>query len=183
MTMSDNASSIEQSLTPAVTETLSRNFYEAVVLQSLLGAKEEFRISRSSLKDGRKAARMPWHDFLDHLAWLGDYKCGGKTVTSIAAESLSYGPIFWIACNQQPKAKALDHLEGVLQELQSLSNSSKADPEHVQRQIFKNSIRFNYLRVQNYARKLCGFIELSQILLAKKPEVSGEYRYSSLEVP
>lgn len=92
--MLDNTSAINQSLTSDLTKTLNRNFYEAIVLQSLFGLQEEIRISRSSLKDSRKAARTPWHDFLDQLAWLGDYKCGGKTVTSIAAETLSHGPIF-----------------------------------------------------------------------------------------
>jgi hypothetical protein len=98
---------LEQSPTLDLEENMDHTFYEAVVLLSLLGPQEEFRISRSSLTANAEAARTPWHEFLDHLSWLGDYKCGGKTVTSIAVEALSHGSTFWVACNQQPQTKSL----------------------------------------------------------------------------
>lgn len=128
--MSDNTPSLElwAALNPA--GNLDRSFYEAIVLLSLLGPQEDSRVSRSSLKASAEAARTPRHDFLDHLSW---YRCGGKTVTSVAAEALSHSSTFWIACNQSPPTKSLKHLEWVLQELESLSSSSHADLDSPQK--------------------------------------------------
>ena len=183
MAISDETTSTENSSTVELEADLGRSFYEGVVLLSLLGPLEEFKTSRSVLKSNIEAGRTPWHDFLDHLSWLGDYKCGGKTVTSIAAEALPRGSRFWIACNQRPQTKSFEHLCWILHEIQSLVNDSSTDLERVQHRIIKKSIQFSCLRVKNYGRKLCGFIEHSTYLHVKKPGRPGEYRGPNPKAP
>lgn len=132
-------------------------FYEALVIFSMLG-----RPTRPTKKE---RPRPQWHEFLDHLSWLCDFECGGKTVTSIAVETSSSGPVFWVAMNKRPRERAVNHLKWVLSELDNLCRDHEIQAQDVQTNIFLESVRLSRRRVKYYRKNLIGLVHHSLTVL------------------
>lgn len=111
---SEEAISVEKSIKVELEANLDCSFNEGFVSLSLSGPLGKSTTSRSKLKSNAEVTRTPWHDFLNHLSWLGGHKCGCKTITSISAEALAQDLRFWGACNQKSQMKSLQHLKWIL---------------------------------------------------------------------
>src|SRR5665213_3081881 len=128
-------------------------FDESIVLLSMLSPSNRPRTQRSDLNSGANDSHAKWHVFLDHLAWLCDYKTGGKTVASIAAEKVVRGSKFWLASNANCVSLAVKHLKWVLRELQSLAINTDSNSEDTQNRIFAKSVTFSRERVEFYSQR------------------------------
>lgn len=161
---------------------LTQTFHEGVTLLSLSGPLEEVRTFGARGNSSVVVEQTLWHDFLDELSWLGDNECGGKTVTSIAAEASRKGTRFWVASNQRPQAKSLGHLQWILRELQKFVRTTNPSLEDVRRRIFNASIRSSFLKVDNYSRQLRAHIKESG-MTEKKAKRSGEQKEFCIKCP
>ena len=108
--------------------------------------------------DYHPVQRTDWQRLLDYLAWLCDFKRGGETVVSIAAEQVAEGSRFWISSNSSRVQQSAAHLRLVLSRLASLRKSSPARQEEVAEVIYSASITFSRLRVHDYCLKLKRFL-------------------------
>lgn len=110
-----------------------------------------------------------WTHFLDDLAWMCDYRPGGKSVTSVAAELRGSKTRFWMATNDTCGLMATKHLSWVLERLQTLSESIDTR-QQAETQIFEQSIKFSRTRVIQYAKILHKLIGYSKELEQGLPE-------------
>lgn len=114
-----------------------------------------------------------WCQFLDDLAWMCDYRPGGKSVTSVAAELKGSKIRFWMANNDRCGLMAARHLSWVLERLQIVSTGIET-PQQAEAQIFERSIRFSRTRVMEYANTLHKLIGYSRELGQGLPEGTRE---------
>jgi len=157
-----------------------RRFYEAAVTLSILGPVANAQRTRSDLRMNGKASRPPWHKFLDHLCWLCDYKCGGKTVSSIAVSQADSDTVFNLTTNNQPTARAVDHLNWVLEQLKSLRGISDYEGLEVEHEIFGRSIQLSRKRVQDYAKRLRKHSRKAKSSLDRGLTEAGSYNVDSV---
>jgi OTT_1508-like deaminase len=133
-------------------------FYEPLVLLRILEPTRGSRKHEMPLESSDESFKIRCHRFLDNLSWLCDYRTGGRTVSSIALEETPQGPIYWLAANQSPNKKVRDHLERILQQLESLA-SSPEKASVVQLAIRRQSIQFSREKVKYYVCQLGKAVE------------------------
>ncbi len=121
-------------------------FYEALIIFSLLGP--------STTPARKPRPKSPWHEFLDHLSWLCDFECGGKTVTSLGVQEATSGPVFWMAMNTRLRKRAVDHLKSVLSELSRLCYDPETEVREVQSSILSKSVIISRKKVDHYKKCL-----------------------------
>lgn len=129
-------------------------FYEPLVLLRILEPTRGSRKHEMPLESTDESFQIRCHRFLDHLSWLCDYRTGGRTVSSIAVEMTPQGPIYWLAANESPDKKVIDHLERILRQLESLAASSSEEASVVELAIRRQSIQFSREKVKHYLRQL-----------------------------
>jgi hypothetical protein len=128
-------------------------FYEPLVLLRILEPTRGSRKHDMPLESTDDSYQMSCHRFLDNLSLLCDYRTGGRTVSSIAVEETPQGPIFWLAANESPDKKLKDHLERILQQLESLVSSAQ-ESSVVELAIRRQSIQLSREKVKHYIRQL-----------------------------
>ena len=141
---------------------------ERVVLLNMLASPSLGRLTRLPIEANCSAESAQWHRFLDHLSWLGDYKAGGQTVTSIAAEKHTLGTTFWVANNCLQTAMVVKHLKWVLAKLQQLIDEPTSVTV-IQQDIAVRSISFSYRRVASYKRHFYVFAQRRKSLQKSGP--------------
>ena len=92
-----------------------------------------------------------WRAFLDALSWLCDFEHGGKTVSSVAAESLPSGNCFWLSCRHQ---EALPHLVWVLESLETAQLHLQHERLRAVQSIATTTIFHSGDKVKHYRQKL-----------------------------
>ena len=142
----------------------NRQFYGTLALLSLLNPSPSRPIPQASLNINSEGDEKVWHRFLDHLSWLGDSKCGGRTVTAIAAEAAVAGPQFWIGSNTGVSSRTAKHLTWVLQRLEKAETLAAPDLHITIRKIAKESIVFSRVRFNDYLRRLRSTMRAIEVL-------------------
>lgn len=137
-----------------------------VVSLSMLGTARLVRRHQISGREPLSEEIKTWRCLLDELSWLCDYKTGGRSVTSIAAEATVSGSIFWFASNGTAQSRVKNQLKWILQELGSIKTTGTTGSKDVQRRIFKNSVEFSYRRIELYWSKLQALIKSSGSIVA-----------------
>ncbi len=79
-------------------------------------------------------------------------QAGGRSVSTVAAESTAAGSRFWIAAN---KNKSFVHFQWVLEELKSFCNASPQPKMEIQNSIVAKTICFSKEKVKTHGRYLC----------------------------
>jgi hypothetical protein len=145
-------------------------FYEPLVLLRILEPTRGSRKHEMPVESTDESFEKSTHKFLDNLSWLCDYRTGGRTVSSIAVEETPQCPIYWLAANESPNKEVRDHLEWILQHLESLASSP---PEEVELAIRRQSIRFSREKVKNYVRQLGKAVESAKRSMDKRMSAKG----------
>lgn len=127
---------------------------ENIKILSSLGSRSSVQKSQKTFRASLTRKERRWCRVLDEMAWLGDYRPGGKTVTSIAVQTTREGNIYWLANNQGPKLPTQRHLQWVLDQLQSCSINDRENTSTTQRVLFRRSIVFSRRRVEFYYYQL-----------------------------
>jgi hypothetical protein len=128
-------------------------FYEPLVLLRILEPTRGLRRHEMPSESTDGSFQTHFHNFVDNLSWLCDYRTGGRTVSSIAVEETPQGPIYWLAANESPNKKVKDHLERTLQQLEGLA-SSPEEASVVELAITRQSVQFSREKVKHYVRQL-----------------------------
>jgi hypothetical protein len=118
--------------------------------------------------------RKIWQRFLDDLCYLCDTECGGRTTVSIAVSESQRGQCFWISANGKLQ-KAVDQLELILKELDSIQENQNTNLEEVKDKVLVAGIRRSPMKVRNYLRELRRYIELME---RRSPLGKGEQTLS-----
>jgi len=90
-------------------ERLLHRFYEPLILLKILEPTQGRQNPQVQTESTAEEFRDVWGNFLDCLSWLCDYKPGGKTVASVAAQGEPKGPVFWLAAHNSSE-KYRDHI-------------------------------------------------------------------------
>lgn len=137
---------------------LTADFYDALFVHSLLQHGMIEDISSSDARQSHKSvSRSEWHKFLDALCFLGDSKTGGKSVVALGVAQIAHRFVFYTTTNRKYEVDALDHLESVLQILQSVSIFEEASTVAAIR-LARCSIERSTQRVHNYVCRLRTYI-------------------------
>ena len=168
----------QRPLTEEIDDELMRNLDEITVLLSMSGPSQQFRFERHHIVIDMNDLSARWHLFLDNLSWLCDYRPGGKTVASIAAEKTDAGSKFWLATNASGISMVKKHLNCVLQEVQSLATNPSTEVEDVRYRIFRRSITFSHQRIEFYSNTLCALTQQAHSL--RETASAGEWHASPL---
>jgi hypothetical protein len=118
--------------------------------------------------------RKIWQRFLDDLCYLCDTECGGRTTVSIAVSESQRGQCFWISANGKLQ-KAVDQLELILKELDSIQENQNTNLEEVKDKVLVAGIGRSPMKVRNYLRELRRYIELME---RRSPLGKGEQTLS-----
>jgi hypothetical protein len=121
------------------TERLRHRFYEPLLLLGMLNPRRNGGHEQPTIAFRTRNFISDWRRFLDALAWFGDYKHGGQTVTAIAANSSPAGVHFWM---------------GILHHLSALSSASNEDKIAIGRIIVAQSVQSSRNKIRNYIRFL-----------------------------
>ncbi|EDR06600.1 uncharacterized protein LACBIDRAFT_328865 [Laccaria bicolor S238N-H82] len=127
-------------------DKLMKRFYEALVLQHVLGITRGDHIPRP-LPDVQHAEYLDGislrRNFLEKLAFVCDYEKGGATVTAIALQQTPAAVIFWVAANEDVKSKVKPFLETILSSLEKLySNPAESVIKEAEDEIFSRVWEF-----------------------------------------
>ena len=132
----------------------ARLFDESIVALSMLGTARSTPLPKRGSSSQRSREEEIWCRLVDELSWLCDYKCGGKTVTSIAVQKTVSGHVFWFASNRGSRAAIEDHLRWILSELESVATTCSTSIEKVRWRLFSKSLAFSRRRVEFYWKQL-----------------------------
>lgn len=132
---------------------------ENVVTLSMLGTVPSAQHSQGSTRRTLSEVERKWCCLLDELSWLCDYKTGGKSVTSVAAQTTATGNVFWFASNKDTRLLIERQLRWILAELQLIATNDTVDSEEVRWRLFKRSIVFNHRRVEFYWEKMHSLVQ------------------------
>lgn len=128
---------------------------EHIIALSMLGSRLSVQRPQSAARHSLSETERRWCCVLDELSWLGDYRTGGKSVTSIAAQATGVGNIFWFASNRTTRYCIKQHLRWILQELQFYASNLERDTPKTQWRLFTRSIVFSRRRVESYHDRFC----------------------------
>jgi hypothetical protein len=148
-------------------------FYELLVLFKILQHRLGCTKQSQSAEGGTAETLNPWQIFVNQLCWLCDFTCGGDSSTSIAVEDATSGPRYWLAVNFDKKGKALEHLEGILQKLSKLQESSTEDYTTIFTEILQSCLQFSSEKFDNYHRQLLKNISIAQNSREDLPDSAG----------
>lgn len=149
---------------------------DLVVLLSMLGLPTSPRTQKQINERELSPRDHQWCCVLDEFSFLGDYKNGGKTITSIAAQHTKEGAVFWVAGNHIVTQRTTGHLKWILRKLQTLKTGDQKQAEVLKAEIFRASVSFSHTKVKNYARMLRVWVQRSNTLSSQEDERSGELR-------
>lgn len=141
-----------------------------VVTLSMLGTVRSAQHSQSRTRRVLSEIEGKWCCLLDVLSWLCDYKTGGKSVTSVAAQATSTGNVFWFASNKDTRVLVKRQICWILGELQSIATSDTVDSEDVQWRLFKRSVAFSHRRVESYWDRLHSLVQHADLTATGKLE-------------
>jgi hypothetical protein len=89
--------------------------------------------------------------FLNHLAYICDFKTGGATVTVIALEQRPAGVVFWVVANENVKDKVVKALEEILKGLAGLDGTTGDEQAAtVEESTFRCAAELGMPRVKTY---------------------------------
>ena len=150
---------------------LLHRFYEPLVLLAILSPS-------TGLKEGQRSSTIndspdQQSNFLDQLAWVCDYKCGGVTVSAIGAEANPSGPVYWLAAPGSPSEKARIHLHSVLEQLRAAHGASQTRIEILEANLIAQCVTFSRKRVENYRRRLSRCAKLCKEQSVGEEQQSG----------
>ena len=168
-----NPNSPDASLSPTrpshrkATDKLMMRFYEPLVLQHVLGPTRGDRIQCEPL-DSPDESNLR-RSFLNHLAYICDFRKGGATVTAIALEQRPAGVVFWVVANENVKDKVVKALKKILNGLAGLDDTTDEQTATVEESIFRCAAELGMPRVKTYwqfmqdsLKKCLGVLESEQ---------------------
>lgn len=138
--------------------SMTERLDESVVLLSMLGSRPSVQKSQRAVRSTLSETEDKWCCILDELSWLCDYRTGGKSVTSIAAQTTITGNIFWFATNKGLQMPIKQHLQWLLQTLRSYTTDSGRNAQETCRKLFRKSVVFSHRRVQFYQDRLSSLL-------------------------
>lgn len=133
------------------TERLRHRFYEPLLLLGMLNPRRNGGHAQPTIAFHNRNFISDWRRFLDALAWFGDYRHGGDTVTAVAANSSPAGVCFWVASAHQKSATLIQE---ILQHLSTLSAASEDDRNATERIIIAQSMMSSKDKIKAYIRSL-----------------------------
>lgn len=148
------------------TERLRHRFYEPLLLLGMLNPRRNGGHEQQTVAFRTRNFISDWRRFLDALAWFGDYKHGGQTVTAIAAYSSPAGVHFWVASTHEKSATLI---QGILHHLSALSSASNEEKIAIGRIIVAQSVQSSRDKIRNYTRFL--LLKLAAASSQSLPEV------------
>jgi hypothetical protein len=128
------------------TERLKHRFYEPVLLLRMLNPRMNRGYEQPTITFRTRNFISDWRRSLDALARFGDYKHGGQTVTTIAADSLPASVHIWIASTYEKSATLI---QGILHHLSALSSASNEDKIAIGRIIIAKSVQLSRNKIRN----------------------------------
>ena len=137
-------------------DKLMMRFYEPLVLQHVLGPTRGDRIQCEPLDSLDESDLGNWNlrrSFLNHLAYICDFKKGGATVTAIALEQRPAGVVFWVVANENVKDKVVKALKKILKGLAGLAVDDTTGDEQaaaVEERTFRCAAELGMPRVKTY---------------------------------
>lgn len=134
--------------------SMIRSLDESVVALSMLGSRPSVQKSQNAMRSSLSEVEHRWCCLLDELSWLCDYRTGGKSVTSIAAQTTVTGNIFWFANNKSLQLPVQRHLQWLLQVLQSHVAHRESNARETHWKLFQKSVVFNRRRIEHYHDKI-----------------------------
>jgi len=148
-------------------------FYEPLVLQHVLGPTRGDRIQCEPLDSLDESDLDNWNlrrSFLNHLAYICDFKKGGATVTAIALEQRPAGVVFWIVANANVDDNVVKALKEILNGLAGLDGTTGDEQAAaVEERTFRCAAELGMPRVKVYwqsmqksLRKCIGVLESEQ---------------------
>lgn len=148
---------------------------ENVITLSMLGTISEAQLSQGSARRKLSEVERKWCCLLDELSLLCDYRTGGKSVTSVAAQSRAKEIVFWFASNQETRSLIKRQLQWILLELQKVSLYRSIDSKAVLWRLFKKSVLFNRRRVESYWSRLDSLVQNAYQISTERQK--GDYGY------
>jgi len=154
-------------------DKLMMRFYEPLVLQHVLGPTRGDRIQCEPLDSLDESDLDNWNlrrSFLNHLAYICDFKKGGATVTAIALEQRPAGVVFWIVANANVDDNVVKALKEILNGLAGLDGTTGDEQAAaVEERTFRCAAELGMPRVKVYwqsmqksLRKCIGVLESEQ---------------------
>ena len=159
-------------------DKLMKRFYEALVLQHVLGITRGDHIPRP-LPDVQHAEALDGIslrcNFLEKLAFVCDYEKGGATVTAIALQQTPAAVIFWVAANEDVKSKVKPFLETILSSLERLhSKPTESVIKLAEDENFRRAVEFVKSRIKPYLRCMKEPLDKCRKILAKSNRDSDQ---------
>jgi hypothetical protein len=113
-----------------ISPTAERQFHESqlllYVLEKVRGEHKKRQNYHGELDQGETELQR---SFVDKLAYIGDFKKGGSTVTALALQKTYQGVTFWITANETVKLKVIEFLQKLLQLLKNVDSTSRETAE------------------------------------------------------
>ena len=135
-------------------DKLMMRFYEPLVLQYVLGPTRGDRIQCEPLDNLDESELDNWNlrrSFLNHLAYICDFKKGGATVTAIALEQRPTGVVFWVVANENVEEKVVKVLREILKGLSGLDGgTTREQAAMVEERTFEHAAELGVPRLKFY---------------------------------
>ncbi|CZT15360.1 uncharacterized protein RCC_01223 [Ramularia collo-cygni] len=144
-----------------------RSIQEGLLVKSLFQHAESIKPQHASDHDAEKPEAVPWHQFLDELCHLCQFRRGGEDITAIAVERTKKGHrIFWIATNSgmKPESDARkiarkEHLAWILKTITAPRGwNVEMEKEDASELVFAEAIRKSPQRIKNYQHRLLSIV-------------------------
>lgn len=140
-------------------KSMTQRLDDNVITLSMLGTVSSAQRSQNGSRGSLSEIENKWCCVLDELSWLCDYRTGGKSVTSVAAQVTTTGLVFWFANNRGPQPLVKRHLKWILQELRSMAVNDQGGSKETLWRLFRKSLVFSRRRVESYWAKLYSLLE------------------------
>lgn len=140
-------------------ENLAQHLDGNVITLSMLGTIASARRSQNSVRSLLSEVEKKWCSLLDELSLLCDYKTGGKSVTSVAAQTTALGNVFWFASKQGTTFSIESQLRWILSQLQMVATCHETESQAIRRRLFKRCVAFNHRRVEFYWLQLHSLVQ------------------------
>lgn len=133
-------------------EKLRHRLYEALTLLWMLSPATGVTSVLPELEETQYGDFFfMWRRFLDNLSFFCDWESGGKTVSSVAAQSLSNGHCYWLASASK---KSFHHFEFVMDLLEAVSSRSPTERRQDTDQLVQASIELSKPKIKHYRKAL-----------------------------
>lgn len=133
--------------------TLLHRFYEPLVLLYVLDPVQGDHVypGTDRLPPRELGTKELRRRFLDSLSYVCDYEKGGDTVTAI---SVTNGPTYHVASNQQTTKEVKDFLSTLLSQLAHMPDLPPNEQDSLERSLIDKCAQFSHSRIETYWKLL-----------------------------